>query len=66
MSARPLTVGEIELGRSRAVRKGETREAVCWALAKATAVLNSGAARGTPGVGPDAFTAWDWSLPLQR
>jgi site-specific recombinase XerD len=35
-SARPLTDAEVEFGRSYAVRKSDTRPAVCWALAEAT------------------------------
>jgi hypothetical protein len=37
VSARPLIDQEIEVGRSYAVRSFDTRPAVCWALAEATA-----------------------------
>jgi integrase/recombinase XerC len=36
-SARPLTDGEVERGRSYAVQRTDLRPAVCWALAEATA-----------------------------
>ncbi|MDP9342527.1 MAG: site-specific integrase [Actinomycetota bacterium] len=37
VSTRPLTDAEVERARSHAVRPGETRRAVCWALAEAGA-----------------------------
>lgn len=57
-SARPLMDVEVALGRSYAVRRSDTRRAVCWALGEATARTSEMPHVRVSDLDPDAGTVF--------